>query len=309
MHMTEPQNKEKEKDKCCHRCWCTCFRCRHKPIHIQSIQRNFKRITFENEQKYVVYDRMVDLLYEYHDRSCRYSSSFHTLRVVITIGSLIVPALLSVQYMDGQVSPVSATMSSQVYWTVWVLSLLVTMSNGIMTLLKIDKKHFVMNTTFQHLLSECWQFIELSGRYSVSHDGNQNNHDQQFLAFCHMLEKIRMKQVQDEYFKVPEQDQKAPATNELMPFSPPSGNFSKAKVNGDAPLPATSSGSSQGKTTTTIRRQNSQKEGVGFLGTAFETETIPKSIVIAETIDAATAAATTAEAQFEEITREGNHTE
>jgi hypothetical protein len=223
---------------------------------------------------------MMDLLYEYNDRACRYSSSFHILRVVITIGSLIVPALLSVQYMDGQVSAVSATMSAQVYWTVWVLSLLVTMSNGIMTLLKIDKKHFVMNTTFQHLLSECWQFIELSGRYALSHDGSENNHDQQYQSFCHMLEKIRMKQVQDEYFKVPEQEQKPATGNELMPFSPPSSNFSKSKVNGDA------SSIPESKAQTTIRRQNSQKEGLGLLGTAFEAA--PSSILITETRPAET---------------------
>ena len=295
MHMTERESLQKEK--WCERCWCTCFRCRHKPIHIQSIQRNFQKVNFQEQTKYVVYDRMIDLLYEYHDRACRYSSSFHILRVVITIGSLIVPALLSVQYMDGQVSPVSATMSSQVYWTVWVLSLLVTMSNGIMTLLKIDKKHFVMNTTFQHLLSECWQFIELSGRYSVSYDGNPNTHDKQFLAFCHMLEKIRMKQVQDEYFKVPEQEAKAPQTNELMPFSPPS--FSKSKVNGDAlPRP-------EEKAQTTIRRQNSQKEGIGLFGTAFETAA--KSIVVAETIDAPHTRKEN-ETRLEETSRESNNT-
>jgi hypothetical protein len=242
---------------------------------------------------------MMDLLYEYNDRACRYSSSFHTLRVVITIGSLIVPALLSVQYMDGNVSPVSATMSAQVYWTVWVLSLLVTMSNGIMTLLKIDKKHFVMNTTFQHLLSECWQFIELSGRYSVSHDSNENTHDQQYQAFCHMLEKIRMKQVQDEYFKVPEQEQKPPQTSELMPFSPPS--FSKVKVNGDAPLPDTP----QGKSKTTIRRQNSEKEDSSLFGTAFETA--PKSILIRETID--TPPSEKSETRLEEVARESHHSE
>jgi hypothetical protein len=242
--------------------------CRHKPNHIINVRNAFTLIPLSSPNKEIVGSRMASLLYEYNDRACRYSASFYTLRVVITIGSLIVPALLSVQYMDGNVSNQQATMSAQVYWIVWVLSLLVTMSNGIMTLLKIDKKHFVMNTTFQHLLSESWQYIELSGRYST-HE-KDNTHDQQYLLFCHMLEKIRMKQVQDEYFKVPEQEQKPNAHPlELMPASP--ANLSNSKVNGgDAPAQAT----------TTVRRQNSQKETRGLAGTAFEST--PSTLLFSE---------------------------
>lgn len=231
---------------------------------MKSIDLYFDKVQLVSKEKGVLKQRAMDLLHEYNDRACRYSSSFHGLRIIITIGSLIVPALLSVQYMDGNVTAQTARMSAEVYWVVWVLSLLVTMSNGAMTLLKIDKKHFVMNTTFQHLLSECWQFIELSGRYSIPLEAGPNTHDQQYLPFCHMMEKIRMKQVQDEYYKVAEQEQKVPQS-ELLPWSPPA-NFSKSKVNGAAP---TDTGTGTGQSQTTIRRQDSQKNGL--IGTAFET--------------------------------------
>jgi hypothetical protein len=153
-------------------------------------------IDLDDSKKKIIIYRFTALLREYRGRSFRYSISFHVLRITITVGSLIVPALLSVQ---------GAAMSTIVYWCVWVLSLCVTISNGIMTLFKVDKKYYVLHTTFHHLVSEGWQYIELTGRY----DGNKTpgfpvTHDTQFKIFCRSLEKMRMKQVEDEYFRVPE---------------------------------------------------------------------------------------------------------
>ena len=153
-------------------------------------------IDLEDAKKRILIYRFTSLLREYRGRSFRYSISFHTLRITITVGSLIVPALLSVQ---------GGSMSFIVYWCVWVLSLCVTISNGIMTLFKVDKKYYVLNTTYHHIISEGWQYIALTGRY----DGNKTpgfavTHDTQFKIFCRSLEKIRMKQVEDEYFRVPE---------------------------------------------------------------------------------------------------------
>lgn len=159
--------------------------------------------TLTEEQKRTVSSRYLSLIDEYSGRVTRYSFSFNTLRIVITVGSLIVPALLSVQYTAGNVSSSDATMSAQMYWLVWNLSLFVTISNGIMALLKIDKKYFVLNTTYQHLLSEGWQFIHLSGKYSGFYTPSvAASHENQFIYFCNMVEKIRMKQVEEEYYKI-----------------------------------------------------------------------------------------------------------
>ena len=156
--------------------------------------------TLTEEQKRTISSRYLSLIDEYSGRVTRYSVSFNTLRIVITVGSLIVPALLSVQYTAGNVSSSDATMSSQMYWLVWNLSLFVTISNGVMALLKVDKKYFVLNTTYQHLLSEGWQFIHLSGKYSGFYTPSATpSHQNQFIYFCNMVEKIRMKQVEEEY--------------------------------------------------------------------------------------------------------------
>jgi hypothetical protein len=215
--------------------------CRHKRGQIQDLVTAINLIDLEPTKKKILIFRFKAVLHEYSDRSTCYSTSFHTLRITITVGSLIVPALLSIQ---------GGTLSTIVYWCVWVLSLCVTISNGVMTLFKVDKKYYVLNTTFQHLVSEGWQYIELTGKY----DGHKTpgitaTHDSQFTHFCNSLEKTRMKQVEDEYFRVPELKEGSPAILQRspdVPFRPFSDVIPPLSVNGR----------------TTIRRQNTSPQDV-----------------------------------------------
>jgi hypothetical protein len=94
------------------------------------------------------------------------------------------------------------TFAFQIYWTTWVISLLVTTSNGIFTLFKVDKKYFLLHTMLEQLRSEGWQFLQLSGRFSGFYTPRQSpTHANQFLYFCHAIEKLKMKQVEEEYYK------------------------------------------------------------------------------------------------------------
>lgn len=189
--------------------------CRHKPSHIQRLLIAFDDIHLDIHQKKAIMARLESLLQEYSDRTGRYSCSFHTLRVVITVGSLIVPALLSVQYNTSTTS--AKDMDTVVYWIVWMLSLFVTISNGVVTLFKVDKKYYTLNTTFQHILSEGWQYVELSGKYSGYKTPNLTpTHSNQYTIFATTLEKIRMKNIEDEYYKVNDSHTTAhpPSTNQ-----------------------------------------------------------------------------------------------
>jgi hypothetical protein len=165
--------------------------------------------------------RFITLLQDYNSRKNRYSHSFHLLRTIMTVGSLIVPAVLSVQYTQGNVTETNTTISNEVYWIVWTLSLFVTISNGILTLLKMDRKYYVLNTTFEHLLSEGWQYIGLTGNYSGSHTpGLFPSHENQYTYFFHMIERIRMKQIEEEYYRTNEQTQGSTDNSELNPKTP-----------------------------------------------------------------------------------------
>ena len=154
-------------------------------------------------QKLILLERFIPLMNEYEQRCYFFAVMFHCTRFIITVGSLIVPALLSIQYSTpGQIAGTSE-FSYQIYWVTWVISLLVTISNGVLTLFKVEKKYYLLHTNLEHLRSEGWQFIGLSGRYSGFYTPNDKpSHSNQFLFFCHTVEKIKMKQVEEEYFKI-----------------------------------------------------------------------------------------------------------
>ncbi len=132
-------------------------------------------------------------------RVFRIAAFFHASRAIVTIGSLIVPALLSIQYTNG------SSTNLGIYWTTWVFSLLVTVCNGMMTLLKLDKTYYHLHTVYEQLVSDGWQYLELTGKYSGFHTPHhQPTHENQFIFFCHSVEKIRMQQIQEEYVRVTE---------------------------------------------------------------------------------------------------------
>jgi Protein of unknown function (DUF4231) len=151
--------------------------------------------------------RYLTILREFSIRCTRYARLFHIGHFIITVGSLIVPALLSVQYADNNVNVfASPQLQAQVYWITWTLSLLVTMFNGILILYKVDKKYYFLHTTRERLRSEGWQYIQLTGRYSgmLMNYSKKATHANQLIAFCYYIERIRMRQIEEEYYKYEE---------------------------------------------------------------------------------------------------------
>ena len=145
------------------------------------------------------------LLAEYRYRSWLYAILFYTLRITMTVGSLTVPALLSIK-VDG------ATGETALYWTTWAISLAVTTSNGLMTLFKLDKRFFMLHGVAERLRTETWQFLTLAGRYSGHYNSNEEpSHANQYVHYCTNIEKIRMRHMDDEYISVGEADTKVKA--------------------------------------------------------------------------------------------------
>lgn len=155
-------------------------------------------------QRHTIKERYRFLMAEYRARCRLYSFLFYILRTTVTVGSLSVPALLSIQN--------NSTSSTVVYWLAWAISLAVTTANGVTTLFKLDKQFFKMHATAERLRSETWQYIQLAGRYSGHHGHpHRPTHKNQFVYYCSYLERINMKRVDDEYTKTGEETQTAAA--------------------------------------------------------------------------------------------------
>jgi hypothetical protein len=201
----------------------TPFNCFRETSVERAIHHGIDGIPLTQHQKEILVFRFTNVLRNYKRRSCLYAGWFHMLRFLVTVGSLIVPALLSVNFDTATCDPQVYTI---LYWITWTLSLLVTTSNGVITLFKVDKKYYMLHTIYEQLQSEGWQFMELSGKYSGFYTPNHTpTHENQFKYFCHAIEKIKMRQVEDEYYKVHEQSSShptphAPSHSTIVPPSP-----------------------------------------------------------------------------------------
>ena len=176
----------------------------------QSKQPNFQIALFKTSltdpEKTIIQERYIQVVTNFERRCLFLAIFFHTSRIIITVGSLIVPALLSIQYVDtGPSTNITdpGSFAYRVYWSTWVISLFVSICNGLLSVFKIEKKYYFLHTTLEHLRSEGWQYLQLSGHYSGFHTPNVTpSHSNQFIFFCHFVERIKMKQVEEEYYKL-----------------------------------------------------------------------------------------------------------
>lgn len=207
-------------------------------------------------QRHTLKERYRFLMEEYRRRCHLYATLFYVFRLTVTVGSLAVPALLSIQ--NGN------TTLPYLYWLTWGISLAVTTSNGIMTLFKVDKRFFMLHATAERLRSETWQYIQLSGRYSGhhgTHGHHKATHANQYVYYCSQLEKINMKRVDDEYIKTTDDTHGHVATKPTTDTQKPSGDLM-------VPSPADQSGS---KTP-----NQSERDSISLIGDYDEEEERPE---------------------------------
>lgn len=177
------------------------------PGPTQVLHSLFENLDIEPHQRAVLQQRYLSVLKNFQTRANRFTILFYTARIVITVGSILIPALLSIE----------GTVQDSIYWAAWMISLCVTISNGLIALFKIDKKYFFIHTTLELLQSEGWQYVGLSGRYAPKDAPVPPTHENQFLAFSHMAEKIKMRQVEEEYWKFTDTAGVANGTTQKLP--------------------------------------------------------------------------------------------
>lgn len=216
-------------------------------------------------QKQIIQTRYLSILENFQRRSRNYSYIFFSGHFIVTVGSLFVPALLSIQNSDKSFTFTNTDFDVHMYWAAFVISLLVTIFNGIITLFKVDKKYYFLNTTLERLRSEGWQYFSLTGRYDGRLVKNEiPNHLNQFVHFTHYVEKIKMKQVEEEYYKADEKIGQVPngnnntanqVPNMQSELFPPSLDQPISSMKGNEPDEVKQAVNSLIKSHTTIQRE------------------------------------------------------
>lgn len=226
------------------------------------MQRVLMELDLSNVQKQIILSRYIHLLEHLHKRVRMYNRVFYLGHTIITVGSLFVPALLSIQNSSSIGTPSGAL---QIYWATFIISLMVTTFNGILTLFKIDKKYYFLNTTLERLRTEGWQYFGLTGRYSghLLHH-MQPTHHNQFVFFTHQIEKIKMKQIEEEYYKSDEKatqqpnQQAAQASRPVHDLYPPSPD--QPIIVSEIPEPVTEAVRSIIKSQSTVPKEAAKDE-------------------------------------------------
>jgi hypothetical protein len=162
------------------------------------VEQLIKRLEHIEEQEIkdymkIRYLRVVNNL----EKSSKISSFwYYTLTGIITVGTILTSSLITVQDRSKN--------DNAIYWSVWSISLSVTLSNAILKMLGLDKSHISRNIKLNQFKSEGSLYLSKTGIYDI------NNNDERFKLFVANIEKLKREMILDEYLQ--NEDQRNDAT-------------------------------------------------------------------------------------------------
>ena len=140
----------------------------------------------------ILKSRFLSEVIKYEERKLHTKKYYDRFRFIVTVGSIILPAILSLGQMDPTKLP--KNFDQVVYWSSWTISLMVTASNGFLQLFSLDKNYFEYSLTTEQLKTEGWQYFQLSGKYE-----DDKTHQAAYKDFSKSIENIKRKQVEKEF--------------------------------------------------------------------------------------------------------------
>ncbi len=142
--------------------------------------------------KSIIKFRFLNEISFYEEKRDHTKKYYNAFRFIVTTGSILLPAILSMGQMDPTKLPKNFDMIS--YWASWTISLMVTASNGFLQLFSLDKNYFSYSMVVEQLKTEGWQFFGLSGKYE-----DYGTHQDAYKVFSKSIESIKRKQVEQEF--------------------------------------------------------------------------------------------------------------
>ena len=142
--------------------------------------------------KSIIKFRFLNEICFYEQKRDHTKKYYNAFRFIVTTGSILLPAILSMGQMDPAKLPANFDMIT--YWASWTISLMVTASNGFLQLFSLDKNYFSYSMVVEQLKTEGWQFFGLSGKYE-----DYDNHQEAYKVFSKSIESIKRKQVEQEF--------------------------------------------------------------------------------------------------------------
>lgn len=157
------------------------------------IQNHINDLDISEQRKRIIENRFLRQLLTYETKS-RVAEFFYLfLSIFVTIATTILPALLSIQEVSYSDDPdVDKDFKTKIYWSTWVISLLVTISNGLVQFLNLHTQYITFSQTREKLLSIGWAYFELAKPF------RGGTHESMFLDFMEAIDIIIKQQINQE---------------------------------------------------------------------------------------------------------------
>ncbi len=154
-----------------------------------------KRLRDGDEKRFfkMRFNRMIRRLEESTKRS---SFWYYLLSGMVTVGSIIVPSLISIQDKTFDTNADQESLeqhANNIYWSIWTVSISVTLSNAFIKLLSLDKTYITRNLRLNQFKSEVTKYLTSSNIYNI------NDTDLRFRTLVKNIEMIKRQQVLEEY--------------------------------------------------------------------------------------------------------------
>ena len=139
-----------------------------------------------DRMKRILRKRFVSQIVLYEYKSDRVGRRYNVLRFIVTVGSMILPTLQTIQ-----TDPKVATVDNEIFWAAIGTSLTVMIANGMIQMFAFDKKYVIYHLTVEKMKATGWQWLERSGKYAMNPDGTLADYSDNWAMFWNDLEKIK----------------------------------------------------------------------------------------------------------------------
>ena len=157
------------------------------------IQNHINDLNISAQRKRILENRYLRELVTYETKSKVAEFFYLFLSIFVTIATIVLPALLSIQEVSYSDDPeVDKNFKTKIYWSTWVISLLVTISNGLVQFLNLHTQFITFSQTREKLLSIGWAYFELAKPF------RGGTHESMFLDFMEAIDMIIKQQINQE---------------------------------------------------------------------------------------------------------------
>ena len=145
-------------------------------------------LKLDKYQKSILKKRFAKLVIQYENMSSSVDCKYNSCRIIISIGSMILPTLQTIQNNENV-----AEWKNEIFWAAIATSLGVMISNNLISMFALDRRYIMYSITAEKLKAIGWKYFELSDIFS------KKTHKENWVSFWNEVEKIKKLQMVAEF--------------------------------------------------------------------------------------------------------------